>query len=91
MLVNILAVSWPEVGKTAALYGAVDCSTTSGGKFAIPRTRSAEREGISIRLWDFLFRRRSIVVTSSVAIAGVLPRVLLPDCSVHRMMRRDHR
>ena len=28
---NILAVSWPEVGKTALLYGAIGCSTTSSG------------------------------------------------------------
>jgi zinc/manganese transport system permease protein len=35
--------------------------------------RAAEAEGISIRLWDFLFYASfGFVVTSSVAIAGVL-------------------
>jgi zinc/manganese transport system permease protein len=73
---NILAVSWPEVGKTAALYGAV------GLFHYIFRHRflaismdpkRAEAEGISIRLWDFLFYASfGFVVTSSVAIAGVL-------------------
>src|SRR5712691_8940826 len=73
---NILAVSWPEVGKTAILYGAI-------GTFhyifrhrflAISlNPRKAEAEGISIKGWDFLFYASfGFVVTSSVAIAGVL-------------------
>jgi zinc/manganese transport system permease protein len=73
---NILAVSWPEVVKTALLYGAI-------GTFHYVFRRKflaismdperAEREGISIRLWDFLFYASfGFVVTSSVAIAGVL-------------------
>jgi zinc/manganese transport system permease protein len=73
---NILTVSWFEVGKTAALYGAV------GLFHYIYRRRfllismnpaEAERQGISTRLWDFLFYASfGFVVTSSVAIAGVL-------------------
>ena len=73
---NILAVSWQEVGKTAALYGAI------GLFHYIFRHRflaisinpdKAEAEGISIRLWDVLFYASfGFVVTSSVAIAGVL-------------------
>ena len=73
---NILAVSWPEVGKTAALYGAV------GLFHYIFRHRflaismdhqRAEAEGMSVRFWDFLFYASfGFVVTSSVAIAGVL-------------------
>ena len=73
---NILAVSWAEVGETAALYGAV------GVFHYIFRHRflaismdpeRAEREGLSIRFWDFLFYASfGFVVTSSVAIAGVL-------------------
>jgi zinc/manganese transport system permease protein len=73
---NILSVSWPEVRKTAALYGAV------GLFHYIFRRRflaislnheKAELSGISIRLWDFLFYASfGFVVTSSVAIAGVL-------------------
>jgi zinc/manganese transport system permease protein len=73
---NILAVSWPEVGKTALLYGAI-------GLFhfifrhqflAISRNHeAAEASGLSTRLWDFLFYASfGFVVTSSVAIAGVL-------------------
>jgi zinc/manganese transport system permease protein len=73
---NILAVSWQEVGKTAALYGVV------GLFHYIFRHRflaisidpdRAEAEGLSIRFWDFLFYASfGFVVTSSVAIAGVL-------------------
>jgi zinc/manganese transport system permease protein len=73
---NILAVSWPEVGQTAALYGAVGLfHYIFRHKFlAISMDpQRAEREGISIRLWDFLFYASfGFVVTSSVAIAGVL-------------------
>ena len=73
---NILAVSWPEVGRTALLYGAI------GAFHYIFRHRflqismdpkSAEASGISIKLWDFLFYASfGFVVTSSVSIAGVL-------------------
>jgi zinc/manganese transport system permease protein len=73
---NILAVSWPEVGKTAALYGAVGLfHFIFRHKFlAISMDpKRAEAQGISIRLWDFLFYASfGFVVTSSVAIAGVL-------------------
>src|SRR5712691_6656579 len=73
---NILAVSWSEVGKTAMLYGAI------GAFHYIFRHRflaismdahRAEAEGTSVRFWDFLFYASfGFVVTSSVAIAGVL-------------------
>ena len=73
---NILAVSWPEVGKTAALYGAVGLfHHVFRDKFlAISMDpHRAEQEGISIKLWDFLFYASfGFVVTSSVSIAGVL-------------------
>src|SRR5205823_6390610 len=73
---NILAVSWPEVGKTAALYGGVGLfHFIFRHKFlAISMDpKRAEAEGVSIRLWDFLFYASfGFVVTSSVAIAGVL-------------------
>jgi zinc/manganese transport system permease protein len=55
---NILAVSWPEVAKTAALYGAVGLfHYIFRNKFlAISMDpKRAEASGISIRLWDFLF------------------------------------
>src|SRR5258707_3802390 len=67
---NILAVSWPEVGKTAALYGAVGLfHYTFRHKFLLisMNRELAERQGISTRLWDFLFYASfGFVVTSSV-------------------------
>jgi zinc/manganese transport system permease protein len=73
---NILAVSWPEVGRTALLYGAIGVfHYVFRGKFLLISMdpRRAEAQGISIRFWDFLFYASfGFVVTSSVAIAGVL-------------------
>lgn len=73
---NILAVSWPEVAKTAVLYGTIGAfHYVFRHKFlAISMDpRRAEAEGISIKLWDFLFYASfGFVVTSSVSIAGVL-------------------
>jgi len=73
---NILAVSWPEVGKTAALYGVIGLfHYIYRHKFlAISMNpKKAEADGISIKLWDFLFYASfGFVVTSSVSIAGVL-------------------
>ena len=73
---NILAVSWGEVLRTALLYVAI------GVFHFIFRRRflmismepaKAEAQGISIRLWDFLFYASfGFVVTRSVSIAGVL-------------------
>src|SRR5205807_7160070 len=73
---NILAVSWHEVGKTAILYGAIGAfHYIFRHKFlAISMDpRRAEAEGIPIKVWDFFFYASfGFVVTSSVAIAGVL-------------------
>jgi len=73
---NILAVSWTEVWQTAALYLVI------GAFHFIFRRRflaismdpeRAEADGISLRLWDFLFYVSfGFVVTRSVSIAGVL-------------------
>lgn len=73
---NILSVSWPELARTALLYALV------GAFHYVLRRRfllvsmneaQAEREGLNIRFWDFLFYVSfGFVVTSSVAIAGVL-------------------
>jgi zinc/manganese transport system permease protein len=73
---NILAVSWPEVLKTAALYAAVGLfHFLFRRKFlaiSIDRDK-AEAQGLNVRLWDFLFYASfGFVVTSSVSIAGVL-------------------
>jgi zinc/manganese transport system permease protein len=73
---NILAVSWPEVGKTALLYGGIGLfHYVFRRKFLTISLdpKAAEAQGISVRLWDFLFYASfGFVVTSSVAIAGVL-------------------
>ena len=73
---NILSVTWPELIKTAVLYALV------GIFHYVFRERfllisldqaEAERRGWNVRFWDFLFYVSfGFVVTSSVAIAGVL-------------------
>jgi zinc/manganese transport system permease protein len=73
---NILAVDKHEVIKTAVLYGAIGLfHYFFRHKFLLISTNPAEAEarGMSIRFWDFLFYASfGFVVTSSVAIAGVL-------------------
>ena len=73
---SLLWVTWPTILKTAAVYGAV------GVVHWFLRDRfltismdpdRARREGWSLAWWDFLFYALfGVVVTSSVAIAGVL-------------------
>ena len=73
---NILSVQWPEVWATAAIYAVIglfhfiyrkrflDISTDA---------QAASARGIKVRFWDFLFYASfGLVVTRSVAIAGVL-------------------
>jgi zinc/manganese transport system permease protein len=73
---NILAVDKHEVLKTAVLYGGVGLfHYIFRRKFLLISTdpTAAEAQGMSIRFWDFLFYASfGFVVTSSVAIAGVL-------------------
>src|SRR5437867_1791878 len=73
---NILAVSWAEVRRTALLYGVVGLSHYMFRKNFLlisMNHEKAESLGINVRLWDFLFYASfGFVVTSSVAIAGVL-------------------
>src|SRR5215467_9278387 len=73
---NILAVSWPEVGKTALLYGGIGAfHFIFRRKFLAISMDSAkaEAQGVAVRFWDFLFYASfGFVVTSSVSIAGVL-------------------
>jgi zinc/manganese transport system permease protein len=73
---NILAVSKPEVIKTAILYGIIGLfHYIFRKKFLLISIdpEAARSQGLSIRLWDFLFYASfGFVVTSSVAIAGVL-------------------
>jgi zinc/manganese transport system permease protein len=69
-------VSWFEVGKTAVLYGAIGLFHFIFRKKFLAISldhEKAEQQGISVRFWDFLFYASfGFVVTSSVAIAGVL-------------------
>jgi zinc/manganese transport system permease protein len=73
---NILAVSKHDVVKTAMLYGAIGAFHFIFRKkfLAISMQHdAAESSGLNVRLWDFLFYASfGFVVTSSVAIAGVL-------------------
>src|SRR5215813_13672489 len=73
---NILAVSWFDVGKTAALYGGVGLFHYIFRKqfLAISMDhKKAEVNGVSVKMWDFLFYASfGFVVTRSVALAGVL-------------------
>ena len=73
---NILSVTWPELARTALLYALVGLFHFVFRRrfLAISMDESAaEREGVNVRLWDFLFYMSfGFVVTSSVAIAGVL-------------------
>ena len=73
---NILAVSWNEVFETAGLYGAIGVFHYIFRKkfLAISLDHAkAEAQGLSVCFWDFLFYASfGFVVTSSVAIAGVL-------------------
>jgi zinc/manganese transport system permease protein len=73
---NILSVTWPELAKTAVLYALVGVfHYIFRERFLIISMdeQEAERRGLNIRFWDFLFYVSfGFVVTSSVAIAGVL-------------------
>jgi zinc/manganese transport system permease protein len=73
---NILSVTWPELGKTAVLYALVGLFHYSlKRRFLLISMdpAEAERQGWNVRYWDFLFYVSfGFVVTSSVAIAGVL-------------------
>src|SRR5215468_12719061 len=73
---NILAVSWAEVSKTALLYGAIGVFHFIFRKRFLLISVNHDKAmglGLNVRFWDFLFYASfGFVVTSSVAIAGVL-------------------
>jgi zinc/manganese transport system permease protein len=73
---NIIAVSWHDVTKTAMLYGAIGLFHYFFRKPFLAISLNHDREevsGVNVRWWDFLFYASfGFVVTSSVAIAGVL-------------------
>jgi zinc/manganese transport system permease protein len=76
---NILAVSWEEVLETALLYAVVGAFHYAFRRqflaisLAHHRGDDSAIQHLNVRLWDFLFYASfGFVVTSSVAIAGVL-------------------
>ncbi|MGH9862282.1 MAG: metal ABC transporter permease [Candidatus Acidiferrales bacterium] len=73
---NILAVSWEDVSDIAILYAFIGAfHWLFRRKFLLLtlEPNAAEAQGVSVRLWDFLFYASfGLVVTRSVAIAGVL-------------------
>jgi zinc/manganese transport system permease protein len=73
---NILSVTWAELAKTGILYALVGAfHYLFRDRFLLLSMNEPEaiRRGINVRLWDFLFYVSfGFVVTSSVAIAGVL-------------------
>jgi zinc/manganese transport system permease protein len=73
---NILAVQWPEVWSTAAIYAVIGVFHYVFRRrfleISVDPTGAATR-GVHVRVWDFLFYASfGLVVTRSVAIAGVL-------------------
>lgn len=73
---NILSVQWPEVWLTGAIYAAIAAFHYVFRKrfLAISMDPIGEAgRGVPVRFWDFLFYASfGLVVTRSVAIAGVL-------------------
>ena len=72
---NILAVSWPEVYKTAALYALIGLFHYRFRRTFLEISLNHDKPNVqgSVRFWDFLFYASfGFVVTWSVAIAGVL-------------------
>jgi zinc/manganese transport system permease protein len=74
---NILAVSRHDVIKTALLYGAIGLFHFIFRKkflaISLSHNSAESQPEMNVRLWDFLFYASfGFVVTSSVAIAGVL-------------------
>ena len=73
---NILSVQWPEVYLTGAIYAAIGLFHWVFRKRFLEISqdpKAVAARGISVRFWDFLFYASfGLVVTRSVAIAGVL-------------------
>ena len=73
---NIVAVQWPEVWTTAALYLGIGIFHYIFRRRFLEismDSKAAAARGVPVRLWDFLFYASfGLVVTRSVAIAGVL-------------------
>src|SRR4029450_8771652 len=73
---NILSVQWPEVWMTAGIYVVIGIFHWIFRRRFLEisiDTKAAAARGVPVRFWDFLFYASfGLVVTRSVAIAGVL-------------------
>ena len=73
---NILSVQWPEVWMTAGIYVVIGIFHWMFRRRFLEisiDTKAAAARGVPVRFWDFLFYASfGLVVTRSVAIAGVL-------------------
>src|SRR5688572_1086650 len=73
---NILSVQWPEVWLTGAIYVAIGLFHYVFRRRFLEISMDAQgaaARGVPVRFWDFLFYASfGLVVTRSVAIAGVL-------------------
>ncbi len=73
---NILSVQWPEVYLTGGIYAVIGVVLFYFRKKFLEISQDAKAaaaRGVPVRLWDFLFYALfGLVVTRSVAIAGVL-------------------
>jgi len=73
---NILSVQWPEVYLTGGIYAAIAVFHWIFRKKFLEISQDhdgAVKRGVPVRFWDFLFYASfGLVVTRSVAIAGVL-------------------
>lgn len=73
---NILLARWPKIVETTAIYSAIGAFHWffRDRFFRISLSpEAAFQEGLNVRLWDFFFYATfGVVITSSVAIAGVL-------------------
>jgi len=73
---NILSVQWPEVWTTAGIYVVIGVFHWMFRRRFLEISidaKAAAARGVAVRFWDFLFYASfGLVVTRSVAIAGVL-------------------
>lgn len=95
---TLLWVTWPHIAKTALIYAAIGVVHwfLRHRFFTVSmRPEEAEERGWNLALWDFLFYALfGVVVTSSVAIAGVLlvfSFLVIPAVIAFLFTSRPHR